>query len=121
MNFTAEPAEDSVTSLALRWEAPSGSYDGYNLTYFPVGSEDPDKSVVRIADNMLPYILQGLAADTVYQLTLQSTADGEASDPITVRAKTSTKFQRVIFRQWHYVSKKCKRPVSADILNFSLV
>ena len=90
-NFTAVPVEDSVTSLDLTWVAPSdGGWDSYNLTYFSVGSDGADEETITIGvPGETEHTLGGLAADTLYQLTLQAVADGEISDPVTIQAKTS--------------------------------
>ena len=79
--------ESTTDTITLSWLPPEGGFDGYYLSYSQEGS--PLSTSQSISADATQYILGNLLSGVLYEVTLVSTADTGASEPVTFTTATS--------------------------------
>uniref|UniRef100_A0A8B9KU78 Collagen, type VII, alpha 1 n=1 Tax=Astyanax mexicanus TaxID=7994 RepID=A0A8B9KU78_ASTMX len=75
-------------TLALAWDAPTGSIQGYRITYGPTGQPASLLREQTVGVEATSFTLDGLEADTEYIISLYPLFPRNSATPVTLTART---------------------------------
>ena len=91
------------TYIFISWDEvqsneQNGEIQSYKVNYTPLAERIADPVTKTV---LIPYVnLTGLVPSTKYKVTVlasNANGDGPRSDPVTLRTRTDSKFERVVF------------------------
>ncbi|KAG9277174.1 collagen alpha-1(VII) chain isoform X1 [Astyanax mexicanus] len=85
---TLRLVEAGFFTLALAWDAPTGSIQGYRITYGPTGQPASLLREQTVGVEATSFTLDGLEADTEYIISLYPLFPRNSATPVTLTART---------------------------------